>query len=203
MRFPFRIVSQFQTRGILVFLLVLVLNNLQAQRDSVYYGTPNSQLNKKNENKKNDAWKEKLTWGGNAQLWIGNPTFIFLSPTIGLMPFKNVNVGLGIIYNYTSYRSSYGEYSQSIFGGHSYVRYLIGESYFLQAQYDRLYQPDFLSSSRDARAWVDYLLVGGGFRQMIGERTALMTSLMYYVNPSPLSIYQNRFIIQFGIMGTF
>lgn len=187
------------------FLLVLALglHTAFAQRDSVYYGqTQKSQIEKKKK-ERNDEWKEKVTWGGNAQVWIGNSTFIFLSPTVGYLPFKKINIGIGAIYNYTSYRGPYGEYSQSIFGGHSYLRYIIGESYFLQAQYDRLYQPDFFSLRPEARAWVDYLLIGGGFRQMIGERTALISSLMYYVNPSPLSIYQNRFIIQFGITGTF
>ncbi|MBL7930691.1 MAG: hypothetical protein JNL60_02250 [Bacteroidia bacterium] len=175
-----------------------------AQKDKVYTGErSDTSKSKKNEKEKNDEWKERTTWGGNAQLWIGNSTFILLSPTIGYLPIKNVNVGLGIIYNYTSYRSPYGEYSQSIFGGHSYARYIIAESYFVQAQYDRLYQPDFLSINPKAKTWVDYFLVGGGFMQNIGERTALMSSIMFYVNPEPLSIYQNRFIIQFGLMSTF
>jgi hypothetical protein len=38
----------------------------------------------------------------------------------------------------------------------------------------------------------------------MGDKAALMTSIMYNVSPSPLSIYYpNRIIIQFGIVGTF
>jgi len=189
------------------FFLLLsfsVSQSVLAQKDNVYFGEKNdTSKTKKTEKQKDQEWKEKTTWGGNAQLWIGNSTFILLSPTIGFLPMKNINLGLGVIYNYTSYRSQYGEYSQSIFGGHSYVRYLIGESYFVQAQYDRLYQPDLLSINPKAKTWVDYFLVGGGFMQNIGERTALMSSIMFYVNPEPLSIYQSRFIIQFGLMSRF
>lgn len=189
-----------------LFFLVFAFSGYQsafAQKDKVYYGENDSAKTKKATKEKNDAWKDKTTWGGNAQLWIGNSTFILLSPTIGYLPVKNINVGLGVIYNYTSYRSPYGEYTQSIFGGHSYARYIIAESYFVQAQYDRLYQPDLFSINAKAKTWVDYFLVGGGFMQNIGERTALMSSIMFYVNPDPLSIYQSRFIIQFGLMSTF
>lgn len=189
------------------FLLFFVFGGAYtvfAQKDKVYYGEKSDTSKTKKDTKQNsEGWKEKTTWGGNAQLWIGNSTFILLSPTIGYLPVKNVNVGVGVIYNYTSYRSPYGEYSQSIFGGHSYARYIILDSYFVQAQYDRLYQPDLLSINPKAKTWVDYFLVGGGFMQNIGERTALMSSIMFYVNPDPLSIYQSRFIIQFGLMSRF
>jgi hypothetical protein len=175
-----------------------------AQVDSVYYGkNPTTTKTKPPKQPVNDAWKEKVSWGGNLQAWLGNPTFILLSPTIGYIPLKNFNVGIGGIYNYTSYRSSYGDYSQSIFGAHSFARYTIADSYFLQFQFDRLYQPDLFSLEPNDRIWVNYFLVGGGFRQPIGDKAALTTSIMYNVNPSPLSIYPSRIIIQFGVIGTF
>jgi hypothetical protein len=173
-----------------------------SQVDSVYYGQKPSDKKVKKE-PKDDSWKENFSWGGNIQAWLGNPTFILLSPTIGYIPFKNFNVGIGGIYNYTSYNSSFGSYSQSIYGGHSYIRYTIVESYFLQAQYDKLLQPDLFSAEPNDKIWVDYFLVGGGFRQNIAEKTALTTSIMYNVLPNQLSIYPSRIIIQFGIVGRF
>jgi hypothetical protein len=47
------------------------------------------------------------------------------------------------------------------------------------------------------------LLIGGGFRQSIGDKAALTTSIMYNVRPDPLSIYPSRVIVQFGIVGSF
>jgi hypothetical protein len=192
-------------RSFLSFFVVIAFScfSLKGQVDSVYYGQPPGKEAKKRVEPKDESWKKDFSWGGNVQAWIGNPTFILLSPTLGYTPFKNFNVGLGGIYNFTSYSSIYGTYSQSIFGGHSYVRYTIADSYFVQAQFDKLFQPDLLSIEPNDRVWVDYLLIGGGFRQAVGEKVALTTSIMYNVNPDPLSIYPSRIIIQFGVIGNF
>jgi hypothetical protein len=190
-------------RIIIVLLFCSVVS--KGQVDSVYYGKKHDtkRVNTNNNKPKEEAWKKYVTWGGNIQAWIGNPTFLLLSPTLGYIPFKNFNIGIGGIYNYTSYNSTYGNYSQSIFGGHSYARYTIANSYFVQVQYDKLLQPDLLSLEPNAKIWVDYLFVGGGFRQSISDNAALTTSIMYNVNPDLLSIYPSRIIIQFGIIGRF
>ena len=173
-----------------------------AQKDSVYYG--NDEPSERPSKSWRDAeWLDRITYGGNFQLWFGNPTFVFLSPTIGFIPADNLNVGIGAIYNYTSIRTSYGKFSQSIFGGHSYMRYIIAESFFPQVQFDMLRQPDWGSPDANDRIWVPYLLAGGGFRQSIGENAAIMTSIMYNLTPHPYSIYPNRVIIQFGFVGGF
>jgi hypothetical protein len=172
------------------------------QTDKVYYGVPEIKKERPDE-AGNDAWKDRLIWGGNLQAWLGNPTFILLTPTIGFIPLENFNVGVGAVYNYISYNSYYGKYTQSIFGGHTYARYIIQDSYFLQVQYDKLRQPDLFSSEPNAKRWIDYVLVGGGFRQSISDKLALNTSVMYNVTPNPLSIYPSRVIIQFGITGNF
>src|SRR5687768_4008847 len=90
-----------------------------AQTDSVYYGRDTS-LSKPppRERLRDKEWFKKLTFGGNFQAWFGNPSFVFLSPTIGYMATKELNVGVGLIYNYTSVNfGTYGKFRQSIFGG--------------------------------------------------------------------------------------
>jgi hypothetical protein len=126
-----------------------------------------------------------------------------LSPSVGYMPFKKFIVGVGGIYNYVSLRSYYGDYSQSIFGTHTFARYTVGSGFFLQAQYDRLLQPDHMSPEPNDKAWVDYLMIGGGFIQSVNDKLALTTSIMYNIHHNPLSIYPSRLIIQFGVTGSF
>ena len=186
----------------LTLFMLLFVQVVSGQVDSVYYGSQQPSNNRPKE-PKNDAWKEKVIWGGNVQAWIGNPTFILLSPTIGYRFFKNFDAGVGGIYNYISYNSYYGNYSQSIYGAHSYARYIIGESYFVQVQYDKLLQPDLFSAEPNDKVWVDYVFVGGGFRQEISDKVSLSTSVMYNIINNPLSIYPSRVIIQFGIVGNF
>ena len=186
-------------------LLLILCGSLTAQTDSVYYGSPAPKDSTKREKERNNDWMEKLTYGGNFQLQFGTFTFIYLSPTIGYTPFEEFNFGVGLIYNYISldYGKPYGKVSQSVFGGHSYARYFVTDNVFLQSQYDMLRQPDVYSTRSDAKKWVKYVLVGGGFRQPIGDKAALSSSILYNLTPDRLSIYPSRIIIQFGFMGNF
>ncbi len=186
-------------------LLLLLCAELRAQTDSVYTGNVPVKDSTKRYRERDTEWMEKLTYGGNFQLQFGTFTFIYLSPTIGYSPFEQFNFGVGLIYNYISldYGAPYGKVSQSIFGGHSYARYFVTDNVFLQAQYDLLRQPDIYATKRDAKTWVKYLMVGGGFRQPIGDKAALSSSILYNLTPSDLSIYPSRIIIQFGFMGNF
>jgi len=190
------------------FIIILILvSNLffesSAQVDEVYTGAPVATEKRKEKEIANEKWKDQLVWGGNMQAWIGNSTFIFLSPNIGYMPFKNLTLGLGAIYNYSSFRGYYGTFSQSIFGGHSFIRYNFAGDFFVQGQFDRLYQPDYYSVYPDAKRWVDYKLVGLGARRQIGERAALLTTVMYNIKADRLSIYPFPLIVQFGFVGSF
>jgi hypothetical protein len=182
-------------RSLTVFIFCFSFVFSQAQVDSVYTGKP---VEGKRKNRDNE-WMKHLTWGGNFQAWVGNPTFLFLSPTVGYVPVKNLHVGLGMIYSYSSYNYiAGGKYSMSVFGGHSYIRYIIAESYFLQTEFDKLYQPDYYATDPHSRIWINYLMVGGGFRQRISDKAALTTSIMYNLTPHVFSIYPSRLILQFG-----
>jgi hypothetical protein len=184
-----------------MFLLAAMAAN--AQVDSVYTGLP-PEIKTTSRKKQNTDWLKKVTYGGNFHAWFGNPSSLFLSPTVGYVPIEEINVGVGMIYNYYGTDAGYyGTYSQSVFGGHSYVRYIIAGSYLLQVQYDKLRQPDLFVYPAEKKVWVDYLLAGGGFRHRLSDKAALTSSLMYNLTPNPLSIYPSRLIIQFGFMGGF
>jgi len=189
------------------FLIFTVLwfSGVKAQTDDVYTGSPTATDSTKRKEKKDLEWLDKVTYGGNVQLQFGTYTFVYLSPTIGYSPLKKVNVGIGVIYNYISinYGVPYGSVSQSVFGGHSYARYFVSDDFFIQAQYDKLRQPNVYSYNADQKKWVDYLLAGVGFRKPIGNKVGLSATLMYNLTPDRLSIYPNRIIVQFGLMGSF
>lgn len=187
-----------------LFLITLIVSFTDAQVDSVYTGTVERKEKEKKKKERNDEWKERVTFGGNLQLQFGSYTFIYLSPTIGYIPFEKVNVGVGLIYNYISINyGAYGKYDQSIYGTHTYARYFITDGVFIQGQYDRLFQPGGSFFGKTDRIWVDYGMVGGGFRQSIGKKASLTTTLMYNLTPNLLSIYPSRLVIQFGFMSTF
>lgn len=187
----------------LVFLLFIGFC-CNAQTDSVYYGNTRNDTSHKARKPRNKDWLEKVTYGGDFQLSFGSYTNIYLAPTIGYTPFNRFNFGIGFIYNYVSINySGYGRFEQTVYGGHSYARYFFGESFFAQAQFDHLLQPNvFNFNNPREKVWVDYLLVGGGYRQSLGKNAALVTSIMINLTPTRLSLYPNP-IFQIGFVGGF
>jgi hypothetical protein len=188
----------------IIIILVSVFflkSELHSQTDSVYVGNkpPSSNSPKK---KRDFAWKDKITYGGNFQAFFGNPTFVYVSPSIGYLITEQFNVGVGMIYNYMrADYGNYGVYSQSIFGGHSYARYNVTPSFFVQGQYDRLRQPDYYSLTAGKKIWVDYAMAGVGYSQGVGENVVFNTSIMYnFTHSVRYSIYPSPFIFQVGIV---
>lgn len=187
----------------ILFLLVIIAGLSVAQVDSVYYGDNPSQKRMKQRSQRNSDLRERLMYGGNFAVWFGNYTYINLSPTIGYRLTDKMQVGIGGIYNYSSYRYKNAHYFQNIYGSHVFARYLVYDYLFVQGQYDRLNQPNYLLYNyKDQRVWVDYVMVGGGLRQPLGKHAAAMTTIMFNLTPSPLSVYSNPYV-QIGIMAGF
>lgn len=187
-----------------VFFLVCFCLAFSAQTDEVYVGKTTKDSTFKTTRKRNRDWMDKITYGGNFQAFYSNGAYVYLAPNIGYMPLKNLNVGVGIIYSYVSVNySGYGRFSQSIYGTHTYARYFFSESFFAQGQFDHLLQPDVYNYiNPDKKIWVDYVLIGGGYKQSLGKHAAIITSIMINVTPNRLSIYPNP-IFQFGFVGGF
>ncbi len=187
----------------IVFLLFFCLDN-RAQTDSVYYGKRTKDTASRA--KKFDSSKlDKFNYGGDFQAYfINSYTYVYLAPTIGYTPFNNFTIGAGPLYIYASVNYlGYGRISQSVYGLHSYGRYFFKGGFFAQGQFDHLLQPNVYNyNNPEQKVWVDYTLVGGGFRRSLGKNSALITSIMINVTPNKLSIYQNP-IFQIGFVGGF
>ncbi|MGZ3920379.1 MAG: hypothetical protein ACXVNO_06705 [Bacteroidia bacterium] len=189
-----------QLIGIIIFIFSLSFT-LTSQTDSVYTGTkpPSKKLKKDHPD-----WQDKVTVGGNFQAFFGNPTFVYLSPSVGYLVLDNLNIGVGMIYNYTrADYGVYGKYSQSIFGGHSYARYNVTPSFFLQGQFDKLSQPDYYNfNNPNSKIWIDYAMAGVGYSQPMGSKVMLNTSIMYnFTYNARYSIYPSPYVFQIGIVG--
>lgn len=186
-------------KQLIILLSFFSMGSLWAQKDSVYTGT--KAVKKPNEQRKLPEWQEKITYGGNIQAYLGNPTFLYLSPAIGYQITDNLNIGVGVIYNHISGNYYGTRYSSSIFGGHSYLRFNVTESFFLQGQYDRLLQPDYYGLDPHKKIWVNYAMAGFGYMQRLGSNVAMTTSLMYnFTYDRRYSIYPTPVVFQVGFM---
>jgi hypothetical protein len=145
-----------------------------------------------------ETFKDRLYFGGNFGGIFGNITYVNLSPFIGCKLTKEFSIGGGITYNY--YSQTYGakKYTSYIYGTNAFARYTILENLFAQVGWDRLNIADYTSPILNSRVWIDNILVGGGYKQAVSERSYFSAAIFYNINQTPLSPYPNP-IFQIGI----
>lgn len=141
--------------------------------------------------------QEKLYYGGNVGAWFGSTTYLNISPIVGVKLNDQFSVGIGAIYNYYSQTYAGKKYTTTIYGGSAFARYFIFENVFAHAGWDRISVPDYTSNIMNRRTWVDNLLVGGGYRESFSDNGSIVAMILYNINQTPLSPYQNP-IIQIG-----
>lgn len=179
-----------------IFLLSfsLIVSYSLAQTDSI----PRNRQKPKDEK----PFIDRLFWGGNIGAWVGNPTFVDVSPLIGYKVTDKFSVGVGAIYNYYSYRYNNYKYSVNFYGAKVMARYFILENVYLQAGYDRINRDNPYSLKPNARIWIENILVGGGLRYPVSDNIYCAASALWNLNDTPLSPYPNP-IIQIGFVGNF
>jgi hypothetical protein len=175
-----------------LFLILIPLMNF-----SQVYSQENSndEYSKDYNNKPAGNWKSRIFTGGNLGLQFGNATFIEISPLVGYRITERLAAGIGITYEYLSYKDY--NISTNVYGGRVFCRFYITDELFAHAEYEVLNMQPYLVG---ARANVESFLVGGGYRQSIGERTSLNVLILWNLNETEFSPYINPIIrIGFGI----
>ncbi len=151
---------------------------------------------------KENFWDRVYT-GGGIGLQFGSQTFVNISPLIGYRLTEKFSMGVSatyLYYRYKDYNPAYS-YSSNTYGGSVFSRYLIFENLFAHVEYEllRLEVRDNVSRLLGSKD-VTSVLVGGGYRQMLGDRSSINLMLLYNLNETTYSPYQNPIIrISFGI----
>lgn len=181
------------------FLMLSINYSVFSQENNPIPSGPSSTIINQNptSQKEFSSFKERLYFGGNVGGWFGSTTYINLSPLIGCKITKQFSLGGGVTYNYYSIDYNNKKYTSTIYGGNGFARYLVLENVFAQVGWDRLSVPDFTSPIANSRAWVDNILLGGGYQQQFSRNGSFVAAIFYNINQTPLSPYQNP-IIQIG-----
>ncbi len=178
-------------------LLILLSSSVLPAQESEQ--TPvRSPLNSPQEN---GFWNRVYT-GGGIGLQFGSQTLINVSPIIGYRITERFSMGLGITYMYYRYKDQYPAYSYSsnTYGGSVFSRYLILENLFAHVEYEllRFEVRDNVSRLLGTKD-ITSVLVGGGYRQMLGDRSSINLMVLYNLNETAYSPYQNPVIrLSFG-----
>jgi len=151
--------------------------------------------------------KENLRFGGNLGATFGNTTFVDISPAIGYQFTHRFQAGLGLIYNYYSFRDwiSGNRFSMSVYGVKPYAQFSVLQlpsfHIILRAEYGLLnYDVNFWWFREPKREWVHYPLLGGGVLLPVGQGGGIMIQAMWDLYEKEHSIYSRNPIIQVGFM---
>ena len=136
----------------------------------------------------------RFFYGGNFGFSI-NPTDLQLSPIVGYNLTKRFQLAVGPDYEYYYYRDIYEKYSFNIFGGRVFGRYFIFKNIFAHVEDEILSVNDkILGSTDNSRQWLNSFLVGGGYRQMIGDRSSFNITILWDFGNAKYSITSNPVI---------
>ena len=177
------------------FILLFCLFSLYI---SQLHGQP--PLVQRDPNDGKQSFIDRLFFGGNVGLQFGTQTYIEIAPLIGYKVTEKLSTGVGLKYIYYRFKDDYSKYTSNIYGGGPFVRYNIYEGLFLHAEYEllNLEVPD-VYYTRYVRKNISSVFLGGGYRQMIGERSSLDFLLLYNINDTKDSPYINPIVrIGFG-----
>lgn len=141
-------------------------------------------------------FSQRLYTGGDLGFSFGNITFVNINPIVGYRIDKKWSAGISAKYIY--YRERFPEYnweySNSMYGGSVFTRYLIGNSFLAHAEFETINAEvrEFLSTTL-TRKWVPIGLLGAGYRQGLGN-TYLQVLVLYDAINDRNSPYRNEYL---------
>ncbi len=134
-------------------------------------------------------------FGGNLGLAFGTITSIDVSPLVGYHITPMFSAGVGVTYQY--YNDSRINFNTSIYGGNVFAEFAPIKNGYLHAEIEMINFDDLnrLSMTGEKRRiWDTGVLLGGGFRQYISERSSINYTILWNLNDNPSSLYQNPII---------
>jgi hypothetical protein len=165
------------------------------------------------------SFKERLVFGGDFGLQIGNYTQIEVSPIVGYRFTPRLTAGVGGTYKYYQEKgywdTIYFNFNTSIYGGNIWTSYMLirnlndllsyggktsisvlGEFEMLSLERKYFDSPDFPNKGRFL---LPGFLIGGTIRQYIGQRSSFTITVLWNLNETARTPYTNP-IIRMGFM---
>jgi hypothetical protein len=155
--------------------------------------------------KKNHDILERIDFGGYLGIQFGTITLINISPLASYRITPKFHAGLGLTYQYYQDNTYNPHYSSSAYGGSIFARYFIWRDLFVHLEYAPLYITNFVyyppyTNPTGKAPWAHDILIGGGYRQWIGDKAFMSLMLLWNLNQTIYSPYSNPiFRIGFGV----
>ena len=140
------------------------------------------------------SFGDRLVYGGNLGLSLGNVTVIDVSPTVGYKVTEKFIVGPGATYLY--YNDNITQFRASVYGGRLFGQYLINRYLFAYGEMEVL-NGEFDQFEPSKRINVVSPLAGAGFYQSLGGFGYSFTVLWNF-NDSRFSPHPSNPVIRGG-----
>ena len=161
-----------------------VKNNLLLLSFFIAFSTINAQ---ESENQPDSAvksrFRDRLTYNVGGGLMLGTFTNINLIPQIGYRIKPNLIAGVGANLQYIRDNFSFPSREFMVYGGNSFVRYIVNDQFFVQTEYQKLF-----STIGNG----DYVMAGGGYTP---SRYFSISAFYLLVYPTP-NIYGQPFVVR-------
>lgn len=149
--------------------------------------------------------RDRIYFGGYFGLQFGTYTSVDVSPLVGYRVTPDFNVGVGVLYTYTSfdYGSPIGNHSYSSWGGRLNANYTLFDLITLGAEYQyRTVEVYNYFENSFQNEGVNVLFLGGGLRQRIGRNSFMFLMAYYDVLQETYSPY-NNVVFRVGVSAGF
>ncbi len=169
------------------------------------------------ENEK-EKFSDKLFYGGSIGLVVGQVTQIDILPMIGMWVFPQWSVGVTGRYSFYSQRyrtiGSNASFKTNIWGASGFTQILpvpdfhktfgvdIHGGLLLHGEYEALYVDRSLANptnSVNGKQWIKMVLVGGGYRQKLGDKSALYILVLWDLTKNEYSPYSTNPLLRVSI----
>lgn len=158
---------------------------------------------------KKDEFKmqKRLYIGGGLGFGLSSfSTYLMLAPVVGYRLSPSFDIGTRLTYTYYRYNDSPLKFSTNNYGLGAFARYYLFffNNLFLHAEYEALsyeYNDPGRASYYDVvmiREWVSSLLLGGGYRQWIGQNAFVGITVLWNILDDINSPYPNP-IFRIGV----
>lgn len=200
--------------------LVFILLFSTAAFAQEVYNSSGSRVRPGAHKKKTGFDPQRLIFGGGLGLGFGTVTNIAVSPVVGYRITDKFSAGIGLGYDYLRVKDyyqlvdfngnpKYYDYKTSIYSASVWARYLLFENVFVHAEYEHNFMSftDYRyaqNGSGDIEGYkLNYnapsLLLGGGFRQPISERSSFVAMALYDVLQDKYSPYYKTISFRVGV----
>ncbi len=142
---------------------------------------------------------DRLAFGGYLGFQFGTILYIDVSPMVIYRATDWLYPGMGFTYMYYKDNRYIPAYTSSYYGPRFFASAYVWQGIFGHVEYEAL-NVQFYDTGN--RGFIHNVLIGGGYRQWIGNRAFMMITVLFNLNESIYSPYRNP-IIRIGFGGSF